>query len=100
MKAAETGPRRRGREPEPHALKVSPENAGLRTLFLELEPAIHRLGDGIEALQAAGTAADAIAPAAIAWFAETLKIDFEALRQVLEKTNGRVRSHRRGRRRG
>lgn len=100
MKTAEKMPRRRrGREPEPHGWKDSPAATELRTFVLEIEPAIHRLGDGIEALQVAGTAADAIAPAAIAWFAETLRVDIEALRRIVAVSSARIGLPRRGRRR-
>lgn len=92
--------RRRGRGRKPHGRRKSiPVFEERGTLALEIEPAIHRLGDGIEALQATGTAADAIAPAAIAWFAETLRVDFEALRQIVDDSGPRIGLRRRGRRR-
>ena len=92
MRAARKEPRsRRGRKTGPHGREDAPAAKDLRSFVLEIEPAIHRLGDGIEALQAAGTAADAIAASAIAWFADTLRVDFEALRRVIEKTNPQTR---------
>ncbi len=99
MKAVRKVPRpRRGRKAKPHGRENTPAAADLRSFVLEIEPAIHRLGDGIEALQAAGNAADAIAASAIAWFADTLRVDFDALHRVIERTDAQTGLRRRGRR--
>jgi hypothetical protein len=98
MKATKKVPRHeRGRKPARHGAKGHRMSAELRRLMLEIEPATHRLGDGIEALQVAGTAADAIAPAAVAWFAETLHADLTALRRTLDDIGARLGLRRRRR---
>ncbi len=100
MKATKKVPRRpRGRKRHAHSGNGMHAFTERRRLALEIEPVIHRLGDGIEALQAAGTAVDAIAPAVVAWFAETLRVDFEALRRIVGVPGAHTGSLRRGRRR-